>query len=117
MALPTSADAIEAFNKRAYKEYEEKTLMTCPYCSRTFKSALNLRTHVTVPQICSACDCCCFVLIVAYSRANLLSKAQGTCLLLGTVGRYCQDATSSFHDEAQNLYSPPHFLVMCNILR
>lgn len=38
MALPTSADAIEAFNKRAYKEYEEKTLMTCPYCSRTFKS-------------------------------------------------------------------------------
>ena len=42
MALPTSADAIEAFNKRAYKEYEEKTLMTCPYCSRTFKSALTL---------------------------------------------------------------------------
>ncbi|KAL3144374.1 hypothetical protein ABBQ32_004127 [Trebouxia sp. C0010 RCD-2024] len=36
MALPTSADAIEAFNKRAYKEYEEKTLMTCPHCSRTF---------------------------------------------------------------------------------
>lgn len=42
MALPTSADAIEAFNKRAYKEYEEKTLMTCPHCSRTFKSALAL---------------------------------------------------------------------------
>ena len=37
MSLPTSADAIEAFNKRAYKEYEEKTLMQCPYCSRTFK--------------------------------------------------------------------------------
>lgn len=77
MALPTSADAIEAFNKRAYKEYEEKTLMTCPYCSRTFKSAFNLQTHVTLHQIYSACDWCCCALSVAYGRASVLSKAQG----------------------------------------
>ncbi len=37
MALPKSAADIEEFNKKAYKEYNEKTLMTCPYCSRTFK--------------------------------------------------------------------------------
>lgn len=37
MALPTSAQAIEDFNKRQYKEFEEKTLMSCPHCSRTFK--------------------------------------------------------------------------------
>lgn len=56
MALPTSADAIEAFNKRAYKEYEEKTLMTCPHCSRTFKSALSFLPYVcdvTISLICS----------------------------------------------------------------
>ena len=85
MALPTSADAIEAFNKRAYKEYEEKTLMTCPYCSRTFKSALNLITHVLLHQTLHLCDVSCFVLCDANGRAHVQSKLCDGCLKIALV--------------------------------